>query len=172
MSRAVLAALGAAAVLAATACGLEQDIAQRAGSAAGIGRPAPALSGTLLDGTSLGAATTAGHVTVVDFWGSWCVPCRAQQRDLDALARRYQAKGVVFVGVAMRDGRAAAIAYLARYGVPYGSLFDDDGSLAARWDVATPPTTLVVDAHGVLRARVLGGIATQDVPALLDRLLG
>ncbi len=152
-------------------CSLEQDIAQRAGTGSGVGQAAPALQGSMLDGSRFDPASLHGHVTVVDFWASWCGPCRAQQPQLDALARDFAPRGVVFVGVDLRDDPAQGRAYLARFGVPYASLSDPSAELAGAWDVPAPPTTVVVDAAGVVRSRVLGGVDRQTTGALLDRLL-
>jgi len=155
-----------------SACSLEQDIAQRVGNGAGVGHAAPALQGTMLDGSQLAAATLHGHVTVVDFWASWCGPCRAQQPELDAVAGDYASRGVVFVGVDMRDDPAEGRAYISRFAVPYGSVSDPAAGLAGAWDVPAPPSTIVLDTSGVVRARVLGGISRGSLGAQLDQLLG
>jgi thiol-disulfide isomerase/thioredoxin len=110
-------------------------------------------------------------VAVVDFWASWCGPCRAQQDQLDRLASTYAARGVVFVGVDMRDDAAQGRAYVSRFAVPYPSLDDPASSLASAWEVPAPPSTLVVDASGTVRQRVLGGVDSAALGRLLDQLL-
>jgi thiol-disulfide isomerase/thioredoxin len=158
--------------LALSGCSLEQDVSQRVDQqGGGVGKPAPALSGTTLAGAPWDASALKGHVAVVDFWASWCGPCRAQQPELDKLAAAYGPRGVVFVGVDMRDDPAQGRAYEARFAVTYPSLDDPSSGLASTWNVPAPPSTLVLDASGTVREHVLGGVDAASLGALLGKLL-
>lgn len=165
------AVLGAAlaTTLLVSACSLQPDVAAREQPPDRTSEPAPALDGTTLSGTHVSLAALHGAPVVIDFWASWCGPCRAEQADLNALVSRYAARGVHFLGVDIRDDSANALAYVQQYHVAYPSVFDPASELAATFNVSSPPTTLVVDRGGTIRLIELGSVA--DVPGVLDPML-
>jgi thiol-disulfide isomerase/thioredoxin len=96
---------------------------------------------------------------VLNFWASWCGPCRAEQEGLELASERLAARGVRLVGVNVRDDRGAATSYLEEFHVSYPSVFDRPAVLAARLGRLAPdfpPYTLVVDGDGRVAARVFG----------------
>jgi thiol-disulfide isomerase/thioredoxin len=151
-------------------CGLEQDVAVSSSGGPKVGSPAPQVRIHTLDGGVFDLGAERGHPVVIDFFGSWCGPCRKQQAGLDALAARYRPRGVVIVGDALRDDRATLQSYLAEQGVPYPAGLDD-GRVAAQFGVLAPPTTVVVDGGGRVAGSMLGGVDTDSLSHLLDRLL-
>jgi thiol-disulfide isomerase/thioredoxin len=127
----------------------------------GSRRPLPAFSGQTFDGSDLDLASLRGRPLVLNFWSSWCGPCRAEQEGLELANRALAGKGARVVGVNMLDDRGAASSYLEEFQVGYPSLFDRPALLAARLgDLGpqAPPYTLVVDAEGRVAARVFGGV--------------
>ncbi len=149
-------------------CGLQPDIAQR--NLDSSLTQLPPLSGPTIDGGSY-RLVQSGHPAVIDFWASWCGPCRHQQPELNALAKCFAPAGVIFIGVDIRDDRANAVAYAHQFAVPYPSIDDPSSDLAGTFDVAAPPTTLVADGTGRVLLRRLGGITRADVGPTLARLL-
>jgi thiol-disulfide isomerase/thioredoxin len=133
--------------------------------AAGNRKPAPSFSGTTLRGDRpISNAILSGKVGVVNFWGSWCGPCRREQGPLEMLSKEYGAR-VQFVGInARRDQKAAALAYLDEFGVTYPSVFNPDSSIAYAFRVRFMPATFVIDKQGKIAAEFIGAIA--DVNAL------
>ena len=124
--------------------------------------PLPAFSGPTVAGGTFDLAGLRGHPAVLNFWASWCGPCRAEQKGLIEASRNLRAKGVRFVGVDIRDERPAASAYLDEFGVPYPSLYDRAArlpQLLAGQGPDSPPYTLVVDSHGRVGARLFGALA-------------
>jgi thiol-disulfide isomerase/thioredoxin len=141
---------------------------------AGAREPAPALSGErLADGASFSVPAATGPA-VVNVWGSWCAPCKAEQPVLQSAWRAYQGRGVRFVGIDIREpGRTAPRAHVKTYGVTYPSLYDPSARLLTRFAIParTTPTTYVVDGRGQVAAYVNGAVEQASFTALLDRVL-
>ena len=121
---------------------------------------APAVSGSTLSGARLSLSSYRGKVVVINFWGSWCAPCRSEAPTLAVLSEQYRPKGVQFVGVDIRDSPASAQAFMQNFGISYPSLNDqgDEIALAFRGTVppAAIPSTLVIDRNGLIAGRVIG----------------
>jgi DsbE subfamily thiol:disulfide oxidoreductase len=117
------------------------------------------------------AAAARGKVLVVNFWASWCGPCRAEQPALSAVARTYRDRGVVFVGVDVQDTRASALAYTREFGVPYPSLFDPSATTATRLPAVALPTTFILDRDGVVAYQLTGKTTVAILRARLEGLL-
>lgn len=112
---------------------------------------APEVTGTLLDGSEFRLTDWAGKVVVINFWGSWCGPCRVEAPELRAVYEATRASGVEFLGVDVRDQRQLASAFEQRFGIEYPSIFDPRGEVALLFqNVPTNaiPTTLVIDRAG------------------------
>jgi len=119
--------------------------------------------------TELSLTDLGGRVVIVNFWASWCGPCRIEQPDLNDVHALLPAAEVVLVGVNIEDTRANALAHLAEFDVPYLSLFDPVNELAGRFSgigARTIPTTLFLDAEGRVAARILGLTDTREIAAL------
>jgi len=141
---------------------------------AGHRAPAPAFTGTTLTGSRMSFSSYRGQVVVVNFWGSWCVPCREEAPILAAVSARYRAAGVSFLGVDVRDTTASARAFASRFHVTYPSV-SDPGSVitqdfSAQVPIAGTPTTLVVDRTGHIAGAIFGTATYSALTALLDKV--
>ena len=139
---------------------------------AGSRPAAPTVSGTLLDGTAFDLSSERGHIVVLNFWGSWCGPCRVEAADLQSVYAAGQAQGVKFVGVNLQDEHDAAVDYERAHGITYPSLFDPAGRVALQFRDVPPsaiPSTLVLDATGRIAAIHLGSITRAELTDLIAK---
>jgi len=111
-----------------------------------------ALSAQDLDGQAVDVAGEQGKVRVVDFWATWCEPCKEQLPELDLLARELGSRGLSVYGISFDEDPAQIPEFLAQTPVRFRILWDRGGDqLAARFEVARLPTTLLVDRRGIIR---------------------
>ena len=149
--------------------GFVQQSAGEAFAAEGDRKAAPDLSGSTLAGAKLNLASLRGKIVVVNFWASWCAPCRAETPNLVQLAA--QKPNIAFIGVNEKDDPSAAKAFVKDNNVLYPSVVDKLGTLAAHWPVAVGlPTTFVLDPKGDIAARFTAGVTTDTLGPVLTRL--
>ena len=134
-----------------------------------------ALSGESLlnPGATTGIETLPGRVVVLNIWGSWCGPCRAEAPDLEFVAKQTAADGVSVLGVDVRDDRAAAADFVRDRGITYDSVFDPAGrTLAALsgYPRNTVPSTIVLDRQHRVAAVYLTAIRVPELIPLVQRL--
>ena len=125
--------------------------------------------------SELSLADLQGRVVIVNFWASWCGPCRIEQPDLNQVHDLLPDTEVVLVGVNIEDTEANALAHLTEFDVAYLSLFDPVNELAGRFSgigARTIPTTILLDPQGRVAARLLGLTDTREIVALADAVLG
>jgi DsbE subfamily thiol:disulfide oxidoreductase len=115
------------------------------------GMPAPAFELPTLDGKSLGTAALRGRIVLLNFWASWCGPCRTEMPVLNQLAKQYGPRGVTVVGVNVEPERAPALEWLKATPVNFPVLFDADSHVSAAYQVTGMPTTVILDRKGVVR---------------------
>ncbi len=102
---------------------------------------------------------------MVLFWGSWCVPCQAEQPAVNTLAAQEAGGGVRFVGVSDDRDRSAASSYVSRFAVPYDNLVDTADTIVLDYEVVGPPTTFVIDRSGRVYAELEGPLNIGDLRA-------
>ena len=139
----------------------------------GTGPVAPSVSGLAVGGGKLALTDYRGHVVVLNFWGSWCTPCREEAPGLAALATHFKASGVRFLGIDIRDSAPSAEAFMSNFRISYPSLNDPSDNLALDFRNTVPPagipTTLVISRSGRITARVIGEATYNGLKTLVQR---
>jgi thiol-disulfide isomerase/thioredoxin len=120
------------------------------------GRATPPLELADLDGRSWNLAAQRGHVVVLNFWATWCEPCRTEMPTLELLAQRHERDGLVVIAVNFKETAPAIRHFLDVQPVSIPILLDADGDATAAWTPRVFPTTVIVDRQGQPRTQVLG----------------
>jgi thiol-disulfide isomerase/thioredoxin len=135
---------------------------------------APAVQGVTLDGSPVALRNYApGKVVVLNVWAQWCNPCRAEADALEEVASTTADLGVAFLGVDVRDDRAAARAYVSDHGISYPSLYDQAGAIPAQFRKVPPtaiPSTLVLDRQGRVAALFTSPVRVEDLAPVVRQV--
>ena len=134
--------------------------------------PAPAFSLTTLDtGHTITLASLMGAPVVVNFWSTWCQPCKIEHPYLLDAARQYKGQGVVFLGVLYGDDPSAARRFSEENGAAFPTMLDDEGRMATDYGVTGVPETFVIDGNGQIVERVVGPVGPDTLSDVLEELL-
>ncbi|MFC4452206.1 TlpA disulfide reductase family protein [Deinococcus sonorensis] len=136
-----------------------------------VGKAAPNFTLTTLDGGTLSLASLKGRPVVLNFWASWCVPCRSEAPLLRELSERQTAGGLAVVGVVFSDKDLKAVRqFVGEYGLAYPSLLDPKLDTAINYGVSGVPETFFVDPQGVVRGYDQGGLTRERLTAGLQTI--
>jgi peroxiredoxin len=134
--------------------------------------PAPAWQLPDVDGRVINSDQFKGKVVVLDFWATWCPPCRAEIPGYVDLQRKYGRQGLAIVGVSLdRGGPDVVRRFLGDEKVNYQVVLGDDNIVGAFGGVEAIPTTFIIDRHGVVRYRKVGAMETARFEAVLESFL-
>ena len=131
-----------------------------------IGGPAPNFSLKRIDGNGkLDLASLRGKPVVINFWASWCVPCKGEAKLLEQAWNQYRSQGVVFVGVDYHDVASDARTFLSHHGITYPTVQDGSGMVGDSYGLTGVPETYFVDRQGRLVGSHIVGTITNQVSA-------
>jgi thiol-disulfide isomerase/thioredoxin len=133
---------------------------------------APNVTGTSLTGSAIKLSSYRGKTLVLNFWGSWCAPCRGEAPTLAGLDQQYGSKGVAFLGDDVGDTPANALAFTQGAGISYPSFSDNGYLVVADFSVAgvavnDTPTTVVIDKTGHVAGMVIGAASYSQLTTLI-----
>lgn len=159
-----------------TGCSLQADPSKPGESPDGAkpGQKAPDFSMPSLNGKgNISLQDYKGKPVVLNFWASWCGPCREEQPRLQAVYDQYKDQGVVFIGANIRDpDESAAKAYLEEFGVSYPAFYDPTSKTAFLYKVQAIPTTVFIGKDGKIVERVLGGLTEPSLVLGIEKAMG
>jgi cytochrome c biogenesis protein CcmG/thiol:disulfide interchange protein DsbE len=133
-----------------------------------IGKIAPGFTLTLFEGKTLRLEELRGKVVFLNFWASWCPPCRAEARTLEAAWRSERDQDVVFLGIDIQDTEGAARAFLQEFGVTYPNGRDATGKIAIDYGVWGIPETFFIDRAGRITYKHVGALGAATIAAKLE----
>jgi cytochrome c biogenesis protein CcmG/thiol:disulfide interchange protein DsbE len=136
-----------------------------------VGSRAPDLALMDLDGKPVRLADYAGRPVVLNYWASWCGPCREEFPALRDALSAHGAEGLTVLGVLFKDDAAPAKDFMTKQSATWTSLADPDGRGAAAYRVVAPPTTFFIDRDGIVRDLQVGGMTPDQLTRHLGTIL-
>lgn len=143
------------------------------GAAPKVGKPAPDFELTMIDGTTSRLSDFKGKPVWINFWASWCPPCRAENPDVQDLYNAHKdADGLVLLAPAIGEGRDSVAGYMQRADLHYPAGADSDTQIAANYRVLGIPTHVFVDREGIIREIRVGAMSKKTMEKKLAQIIG
>jgi cytochrome c biogenesis protein CcmG/thiol:disulfide interchange protein DsbE len=136
-----------------------------------VGNAVPDFQLEAFDGSTMILSEQQGKIVIVNFFASWCDPCRLEATDLEQSWREYQNQGVQFFGIAYKDAASKAEAFLEEFEVSYPSTVERGNQTARAYGLTGVPETFVIDQQGLLVRHFLGPITQAQLGQEIDNLL-
>ncbi len=133
--------------------------------------PAPLLKVTSFDGKAFSLEAAKGRPVVINFWASWCGPCRLEAEGIEKAYQMFRAQGVEFVGVAIQDNPESARKFIEEYGLTYPNGLDEKGDIAQAYEVFGVPKTVIVAKDGNMSYIHLGTITLDTLTSEIKRVI-
>lgn len=148
-----------------------QEAPTGASGAARINRPAADFTLPLFNGEQITLSSLRGKPVVINFWASWCIPCREEAALLEKTWRAYKDKGVVFIGVDIQDRETDALAYIKEFDITYPNGPDTKGKITIDYGVSGIPVTFFINREGMIVSRWVGAINERLLVAKIEEIM-
>ena len=136
-----------------------------------VGKPAPSFSMPLLGGGEFRTEDHRGSPMIINFWASWCPPCRQESPGFERVWQRYRDRGIQVVGVDIQDSEEDALAYVREFGLSFPNGRDTDGKITIEYGVIGLPVTFFVSSDGVVEGRWVGALPEDRLESWTQALI-
>ena len=136
-----------------------------------VGKPAPQFSMPLLGGGEFRSQDHRGSPMIINFWASWCPPCRQESPGFERVWQRYREQGIQLVGVDIQDTEEDALGYVREFGLSFPNGRDIDGKITVEYGVIGLPVTFFISADGVVEGRWVGALPEERLEGWAEALM-
>jgi thiol-disulfide isomerase/thioredoxin len=137
-----------------------------------VGGAAPDFTLPTVEGRSLSLSSLRGKPVIINFWATWCAPCRDEMPLIQQAAARYASSGLTVLAIDVQEGEALVQPFVEEFGLTFPVLLDKTGEVVSRYRVRGIPTTVFVDREGIIRSVYLGPMDEAILEKQLSVLLG
>ena len=136
-----------------------------------VGKTAPSFVAPKVGGQLVSLENYKNKPLVLNFWASWCPPCRDETPGMERIWRKYEDQGVVILGINVQDGEKEAERYISEFGVTFSNALDLDGSITVDYGVTGLPVTFFIDNDSVVTGRWVGSISEDRLDNWVSNLI-
>ena len=140
-------------------------------SAVSVGKPAPDFTLVDLEGNQISLSDFRGETVFVNFWATWCPPCRAEMPEIEAIYQEYKDKGVVVIGVDIQETKEEVLQYIQEGGYSWTFVLDTTGEVTTNYQITGIPSSFFIDREGIIRAMNIGAITKRAMEANLAKAM-
>ncbi|MDP2932391.1 MAG: TlpA disulfide reductase family protein [Chloroflexota bacterium] len=132
-----------------------------------MGHPAPDFTLLDLEGNRVTLSDFRGKVVFINFWASWCPPCRAEMPDIEAVYQKYKDKGVVVIGIDIMEPEDVVRQFVRQGGYSWTFVLDSTGEIARDYRIAAIPTSFFLDKDGIIKTTYIGAMTQRAMESKL-----
>lgn len=136
-----------------------------------VNRPAPDFALNTFKGETISLADLRGKPVIINFWASWCPPCREEAPLLEGAWQMFQKRGIIFLGVNVQDRKEDALSYLKEFEVTYPNGPDPSGEIAINYGVSGLPVTFFISRDGKVLRRWVGALAPKVLMSSMKEIM-